>query len=97
MIDLDGACYGDGSDPVQAAADGAAALRAIGGAAKDAGFDSAAKIGGIIGGHSGEDAVAGIFRGMEEGVGDAFVEEELGIALGEGWQLAGEGGAMFGG
>lgn len=68
---------------MEAAADGAAALRAIGIAAEDARFDAALEVGGIVGGEFGEDAIIGIGWGIDEGFRETFVEEHFGVALGE--------------
>ncbi len=61
MADFEWAHYLFGFDPVQGAADGAAALGAVGRTAEDAGFDAAFKVGGIVGGHFGEEAIVGVF------------------------------------
>ena len=58
MADLERAYYLFGFDPVQGAANSAAALGAIGSAAEDAGFDATFEVGGIIGGHFREQTVA---------------------------------------
>jgi hypothetical protein len=50
-----------GFDPVQGAADGAAALGTVRSATEDAWLDAAFEIGGIVGGHFGEQAIVGIF------------------------------------
>ena len=61
MADFEWAYHPFGFDPVQGAADGAAALGAVGRAPEDTGFDAAFEIGGIVGGHFREKAIAGIF------------------------------------
>lgn len=80
---------------MQAAADGAAALRTIGRAAEDAGFNAAAEVGGIIDGHSGEDAIARILGRIQKRFCHAFRKEQFRKALGQRRKLAGNRGTMF--
>ena len=60
VTDLERAYHRFGLDPVEGAADRAAALGTVGRAAEDAGLDTAFEIGGIVGGHFREQAVVGI-------------------------------------
>ncbi len=94
MADLKRSYHFFGSDPVEAAADGAAALRAIGSATKNAGFDAALEIGGIIGGHFREQAVVGIFRRAKQSLGHTRLEEKFWIFLVKNRQFASEGFAI---
>ena len=89
MIDLHGASDLERSDPVQAGADGATALRTVGSAAEDARFDAALEIGRIIGRQLRKDAVARVFRRTHESLADAFMKQELAILLGQSGQLTG--------
>ncbi len=77
MADLEWAYYLFGSDPVQGAADGAAALGAIGSAAEDARFDATFEVGGIVGGHFREKAIVGIFGRAEQRFTHTFREEKF--------------------
>ena len=61
VTDLERAYHRFGLDPVEGAADRAAALRAVWRAAEDAGLDAAFEVSGIVGGHFREQAVVGIF------------------------------------
>ena len=90
MTDLEWAYYLFGFDPVEGAADGAAALGTVGRAAENAGFDAALEIGGIVGGHFGEEAIVGIFGRAEEGFAHAFCEQEFGKLFVHDGQLARE-------
>ena len=94
MADFEWAYYFFGFDPVEAAADGAAALRAIGSAAKNARFDAALEIGRIIGGHFREQTVVGIPRRMKKSLGHTRFEQEFRVFLVENGQLAREGFAI---
>lgn len=94
MADLERAHDFFGSDPVEAAADGAAALRAIGSATKNARLDAAFEIGGIVGGHFREQTVVGIFRRTKKSLGHTRFEQEFWIFLVENGQLAREGFAI---
>ena len=74
MADFEWTYYLFGFDPVQGAADGAAALGAIGSATEDAGFDAALEVGGIIGGHFCEQAIVRIFGRAEQRFAHTFRE-----------------------
>jgi len=95
VADLERAYYLFGFDPVQGAADCAAALGAIGRAAENAGFDAAFEIGGIVGGHFGEEAIVGIFRRAEKRFAHAFREQEFGKLLVHDGEFASEDFAVF--
>ena len=69
----------DGSDPVQGAADGTTALRAVRRASENTRFDAALQVGRIVGGHLGEEAVVRIAGGMKDGMGHAVGNQELWI------------------
>ena len=60
--------------PVQAAADGAAALGAVGRAAENAGFDARFEIGRIICGQFREDAIVRIRRRLQKRLRDTLVK-----------------------
>jgi hypothetical protein len=60
------------ANPVEGAADAASALRAIGIASEDAGFDVSAEVGGVVRGHLGEEAVLRAGGWSYEGAGHAF-------------------------
>jgi hypothetical protein len=79
MADLEGAYDLFGPDPVQASADAAAALRAVGRTSEDAGFDAAFEVGGIVGGHFREEAIVRIFRRVKKGLPHATLEQKFGI------------------
>ena len=74
MADLERAYYLFSFDPVKGAADGAAALGAIGSAAEDAGFDAAFEIGGIVGGHFCEQAIVWLFGRVQQSFAHSVVE-----------------------
>jgi len=74
MADFQGANNAHGFEPVEGAADGAAALGAIGSAAEDAGFDAAFEIGGIVGGHFCEQAIVWIFGRVQQSFAHSVVE-----------------------
>ena len=61
-----------GADPMQAAAGGTTALRAIRGTPENAGLDARFKIGGIVRRHFGEEAIPRIFGWMDEGLSEAL-------------------------
>jgi len=94
VADLERAYHLFGSDPVQGAADGAAALGAVGSTAEDAGLDAAFEVGGIVGGHFCEQAVVGIFGWPEKRFGHAFREKKFRILLVHHGQFASEGFAV---
>src|SRR5580704_10212424 len=77
MADFERAYYLFGFRPVQGAADGAAALRAIRRTAEDARLDAAFEISRIVGGHFREEAIVGTFRWAEERFAHAFCEQEF--------------------
>jgi len=95
VADLERAYYLFSFDPVKGAADGAAALGAIGRAAEDAGFDATFEVGGIIGGHFREQAIVGILGRAEERFAHAFREKEFWKLLVHHGQLACEDFAVF--
>ena len=96
MANFEWAHYLLGFDPVEGAADGAAALGAVRCAAEDAGFDAAFQIGGVVGGHFGKQAIVGIFGRAEEGFAHAFCEQEFGKLFVHDGQFAREDFAMLG-
>ena len=96
MVDLHGTRQLDRLNPMQAAADRAAALRTVRVPAKNARLDSTAQIRRIIDGHFGEKAVVGVGRGINDGVCDAFVGQEFGISLMQRRQLSRERDAIIG-
>src|SRR5882757_10167256 len=69
----------DGSDPMQGAADGATALRAVRRASENTRFNAALQVGRIVGGHLGEETVVRIAGGMKDGASHAVGNQELGI------------------
>ena len=95
MADPERAYYLFGLDPVQGAADCAAALGAIGSAAEDAGFDATFEVGGIIGGHFREQAIVGILGRAEERFAHTFCKQKLGKLFVHHGQLAREDFAVF--
>ena len=95
MADFKRAYYLFGSDPMQGATDGAAALGAIGRAAEDTGLDAAFEVGGIIGGHFREEAIVGIFGRAEQGFAHTFREQEFWKLFIQDGQLAREDFAVF--
>lgn len=95
MADFEWAYYFFGFDPVQGAADGAAALRAVGRAAENAGLDAAFEVGGIVGGHFREQAIVRIFGRTEERFAHAFREQKFWKLLVQDGQLACEDFAVF--
>jgi hypothetical protein len=95
VADLERAYYLFGFDPVQGAANSAAALGAIGSAAEDAGFDATFEVGGIIGGHFREQAIVGILGRAEERFAHAFREQEFGKLLVHDGEFASEDFAVF--
>src|SRR5882762_2501807 len=97
MIDLYWTGQLDGSDPVQGAADGTTALRAVRRAPENTGFDAALQVGRIVGGHFGEEAVVRIAGWMKDGMGHAVGHQELWNLAMQGRQALCEGGAISGG
>lgn len=96
VADLERAYNFFGSDPVEGAADGAAALGAVGSAAEDAWFDAAFEVGGIVGGHFCEEAIVGIFGWAKQGFSHPFGEEEFRELLVKHREFASEGFAVGG-
>src|SRR6266852_4254990 len=80
---------------MQCAADGTTALRAVRCATENARFDATLKIGRIVGGHFGEEAVLRIAWGMKDSVRHAVGNQKLWILAMQRGQALSEGGAII--
>jgi hypothetical protein len=101
VIDFEWAGELDGLDPMQATADGAATLRAIGGSAENAWFDATFEVSRIVGRHFGKEAIVGITGRLNDGARNALRGEEFGEFFDKGGQFSGNqltiaGGEYFG-
>src|SRR5712675_992205 len=95
MIDLYWAGQLDGSDPVQGAADGTTALRAVRRATENARFDATLQVGRIVGRHLGEETIIGIAWRMKDSARHAVRNQELWIFAMQGRQTLCQGGAII--
>ena len=79
MPDLEGTRDFFAANPMQPAARGTPALRAVRGATEDARFNATLKIGRIVGRHLGEEAILRIIWGMKDSVRHAVGHQEFRI------------------
>src|SRR4029077_10589693 len=81
MIDLHWTGQLDGSDPVQCAADGTTALRAVRRATENTRLDTTLQVGRIVGRHLGEETIIRVARRMKDSASHAIGNQELRILL----------------